>query len=536
MQGWKTPQLAVHLHCRSAMAQMFTREPLAEPTKEIRLLRLEPHNSNDDEIRCNLFIRRFEPRWIHIGKGEVGFDYNAISYSWGEKTESHYIRIHSKRLPVTKNCHYALLQARKHHSWLKEPLWIDAICINQDDQEEKSKQVYMMADIYACASNTLISLGAHEQDSKYFCRSHAPSRAEAMARSRGSLPRIDEERLRRAALAFFKRSYWTRAWVIQELAFSRNEVCMCGEDILGLLSVENFINSHCSDLVEQHEKHLSSIMKLLNQRQSITEKTWTSLQTMLSDFRSWVCSDPRDRVFSLIGMQPPAKRLRPDYSLSRYALAKRVLSLSVYNPRTDAHDPNAAYNPLTSLYNPLTDMYNEKMLYHCGSVLTALHVDLNEPGVLQLCKERLQANNFAAMWTIESSAKSKDFAQATLFTKRFCNLRRDNSGRLIAYAPGERELSVGAYNENHDLSKFAEPLFCRKTKIGWISKEARAGDLLAILGPHQEADETVDCPGHVFLVLRRNEAHPMTTSRIRLEIVGIAILAKGEASYNHRAQ
>jgi len=41
-------------------------------------------------------------------------------------------------------------------------LWIDAICINQGDPEEKNQQLNIMVDIYAEAEETLIWMGFND--------------------------------------------------------------------------------------------------------------------------------------------------------------------------------------------------------------------------------------------------------------------------------------------------------------------------------------------------------------------------------------
>lgn len=189
----------------------FRHIPLVEPSKEIRLLSVEPGSSDDDEIRCSLSVRRFDPRWIKtIATGDAGFEYNAISYTWGEQHRSHRIWIDSKWLLVTHNCRYALWQARMHQNLYGPCIWIDAICIDQDNDEEKSQQVAMMSSIYACALHTLISLGKHKDDSEYLFEQLAdpaltPFRPTGSTSVQRASADGETERLFEATAAFYTR-------------------------------------------------------------------------------------------------------------------------------------------------------------------------------------------------------------------------------------------------------------------------------------------------------------------------------------------
>ncbi|KAE9371929.1 heterokaryon incompatibility, partial [Stipitochalara longipes BDJ] len=82
----------------------------------------------------------------------------ALSYVWGDPTKSHEISIDGKRLAITKNLYLAL---RSMQSSITGTLhvWADAICINQEDDTEKSIQIQVMREIYYSASEVRIWLG-----------------------------------------------------------------------------------------------------------------------------------------------------------------------------------------------------------------------------------------------------------------------------------------------------------------------------------------------------------------------------------------
>lgn len=83
--------------------------------------------------------------------------YRALSYTWGDPSNCQDIQINGHKFPVTVNLYYALRNLRSETS--HEHLWIDAICINQKDDKERSEQVLRMRDIYSQAQCVIVWLG-----------------------------------------------------------------------------------------------------------------------------------------------------------------------------------------------------------------------------------------------------------------------------------------------------------------------------------------------------------------------------------------
>jgi hypothetical protein len=113
-----------------------------------------PHEDEHSEVRCQLSD-------YPLGRsGDGAHLYEALSYVWGEPNTSLSVSIDGRRLHVTANLHAALQNVR--NSLLERILWIDAICINQRDDEEKGQQIGYMAEIYSKASRVIIWLGGPE--------------------------------------------------------------------------------------------------------------------------------------------------------------------------------------------------------------------------------------------------------------------------------------------------------------------------------------------------------------------------------------
>ena len=124
------------------------RDELGNVVPYIRLLRLLPPKdpSNPDEtIRCVL-----SPAWLN----DVNTSYTAISYMWGRRDADQVIELDKASFSVTENLWTCLRKFRNHRD--DNNFWVDAICINQEDSDERSSQVSQMGTIYAKAQEVVI--------------------------------------------------------------------------------------------------------------------------------------------------------------------------------------------------------------------------------------------------------------------------------------------------------------------------------------------------------------------------------------------
>ncbi|KAF8850066.1 HET-domain-containing protein, partial [Acephala macrosclerotiorum] len=122
--------------------------PLDKATKQIRLLVLSPSLHPDDErIQCQICIEsNFEA---------VSFE--ALSYMWGDPdTAGNKVWLNNTLVDVRVNLYNALSYLRTN---LERVLWIDALCINQDDVKERNHQVSFMGLVYEKATRVLVWLG-----------------------------------------------------------------------------------------------------------------------------------------------------------------------------------------------------------------------------------------------------------------------------------------------------------------------------------------------------------------------------------------
>ncbi|KAF2140508.1 uncharacterized protein K452DRAFT_200416, partial [Aplosporella prunicola CBS 121167] len=85
--------------------------------------------------------------------------YKALSYVWGSAKVLRPISLDGREYFVTANLAYALRRLRQRHSPRPVTLWIDALCINQSDNTERSCQVSLMRDIYMGAEEAYVYIG-----------------------------------------------------------------------------------------------------------------------------------------------------------------------------------------------------------------------------------------------------------------------------------------------------------------------------------------------------------------------------------------
>ncbi|PMD30476.1 hypothetical protein L207DRAFT_443831, partial [Hyaloscypha variabilis F] len=165
-------QLIVHnAKQRTAWAEPFVYDPVIEDD-EIRLVEIHQGQRNS-QLKCTIVHAQLHKCRSGDGR-QVPYDntYEALSYTWGDPAvlssiicyyrqrrgaQERTSALH-KKLYVTANC----LSALKRLMLSDRPrrVWVDAICINQHDMEERNAQVRMMARIYRTASRTVVYLGS----------------------------------------------------------------------------------------------------------------------------------------------------------------------------------------------------------------------------------------------------------------------------------------------------------------------------------------------------------------------------------------
>jgi hypothetical protein len=163
----------------------------------IRLLRLLPSEREEDRICCELFDYEL------LRPGRTTPPYEALSYVWGDEENPEFISLDGKSFSVTLSLYGALLNLRD--TGVLRTIWVDAICINQQDNEEKGIQIQAMASVYAMASKVVVWLGKAESES---------DRAlEALQRAASYANVLNSRDVHFAVMDMLDRRWFRRIWV-----------------------------------------------------------------------------------------------------------------------------------------------------------------------------------------------------------------------------------------------------------------------------------------------------------------------------------
>jgi hypothetical protein len=324
----------------------------------IRLVQIQSANSAEGQLQ------------LVISKHEMASapSYHSISYTWGPPEEDttpytaddrRAILLNGSTFYVLPNLHDALvrLQGEDEVSYI----WVDAICINQEDTREREIQVAIMNQIYSKAKLVIIWVGNSAEDSEKVIElvqlvaglGLETRRRFLEERQIGQLHVRDDDRYQQLGLPpltienwggfikFFQRRWFNRAWVIQELALSQEAVLVWGEHAIpwvivvqcssvlsttrlarGLVELQNpevrekpyaqigtaseaiiLAYAICHGLTELYDqgKFITEIMVMLSGK-PLEASVSGCLLILLLRFRPFFATDARDKVFSLLGL------------------------------------------------------------------------------------------------------------------------------------------------------------------------------------------------------------------------------------------
>lgn len=300
----------------------YTYENLSKSQPEIRLVMLAPGKDRNAPVLCNLVKTDWKKR----------LKFEALSYTWGDENETRNITINGRHFQVTVNLFTALLHLR--FPSVHRTLWIDAVCINQHDDKEKSDQLSFIREIYAGATSVLVWLGLSDADidttMAYFAESDRAggiSKKQANDESqRYYIPRNEHERAKflPGLEKLLKRSWFTRVWVVQELLVARRAPMVgCGDVWVSwenfkqaswVVGIHGAFNTHY--LPNTHDPLLIEFGFLcLAIEKKGREEDFERIIVATSDRE---CKDPRDRIFAILGLasRQIQRSISPDYELS----------------------------------------------------------------------------------------------------------------------------------------------------------------------------------------------------------------------------
>jgi hypothetical protein len=224
--------------------------------------------------------------------------YECLSYVWGDETDRRTVVCDRRRLvlSVTASCESALRRLR--YRTKPRLLWVDAICIDQKNIDERSKQVQRMGKIYQKASQVVIDLGLESVDSSYAI--------DCLQTMKGTTQYEHETHLRASAAIdeLYSRPWFSRGWVLQEVFMSQKAVVLYGDT---MIPWETFKPLRMGRIpwpreppppIRQYPQHPPYVLSIGNQR-SHKYNTPAQLLSLLIQSRHCSTTDPRDKIFAI---------------------------------------------------------------------------------------------------------------------------------------------------------------------------------------------------------------------------------------------
>ena len=297
--------------------------PLPNPSTDIRILKLR-EGEPKTPLHCTLTTRPLKST-LHPG-------YEALSYYWGdgEPTEEIILNTKVKDFPDSFMVRPNLASALKHLRYRDRPryLWIDAICINQDDNRERDVQVALMDGVYSGANEVCIWLG-DVGDNSGLALSFISRLVDLDEFDR--LVADSRTPVEWAALAdLMKREWFSRRWVVQEIALAKAARLYCGDssadwsDFAVAVSLFEAAQKHID--FNRHPYYLGEISNIGASRLvdatsnlfrraksgEIQEKLLT-LEALVFNLSAFKTSRPHDTVYAILALAKGIRSVAKPY-------------------------------------------------------------------------------------------------------------------------------------------------------------------------------------------------------------------------------
>ena len=296
----------------------------------LRLLKLHPANPTQLEIDCTLVESRLIDPYSTQPEGQEIVNYEAVSWCWGPQVFSSILRIHKNsrvyEYPIVPNLESALRAMR--YSDRDRILWIDALCIDQANMVERNEQVPKMNQVYGQAERVCIWIGESYENS---------DQALEFIRSKVlSLWEFDKlcENLKEASnwaalINIMKRPWFSRRWVVQEIALAKQATLYCGSksidwkdfaDAVSLFVEVESATHRLSEVMRRDQTYnhvpeffgnvpalgaallVNATSNLFRHSNSGPQKPLLGLEHLVSTYSAFRATQPRDTIYALLAI------------------------------------------------------------------------------------------------------------------------------------------------------------------------------------------------------------------------------------------
>ncbi|KAF4474320.1 Heterokaryon incompatibility protein 6, OR allele [Colletotrichum fructicola Nara gc5] len=336
---------AGRLRIEPPLASYFTYTPFDLDRAYFRLLILHKGRKHD-KISCSVFQaclpnRQSQEEKEIIQNVETILPYGALSYCWGDDRLRNMITVDGKALFITDSLLDALQNLRRTEE--DRILWVDAICIDQSNVEERGHQVGWMGELYRRAEEVLCWLGDTEHNVSHLLALLEDFRTQVPRVAWTKWP-ITDDRWRQVwkdvsanqsqhdypsqLKCLMAKEWFSRVWILQEVANARKAAIGCSE---GWISAKAFaIAPTLLDVRPSNQcQAVIDIMPGPTRRQ-FGRAQKTNICSLLWAFRESQASDPRDRLYALLGLASDLRgkegSIVADYTKAEEAVTEDILS------------------------------------------------------------------------------------------------------------------------------------------------------------------------------------------------------------------
>ncbi|KAB8298038.1 hypothetical protein EYC80_001810 [Monilinia laxa] len=418
-------------------SKSFKHRTLDLQKTQIRLFRLLPGKS-DRYLKGTIAIHDFDSPDCP--------GYKAVSYTWGPTHPTRDIDIDGKIFTIRENLWHFLnsipnskipwYDSSKGWEQVKEGwLWIDQICIDQSAVEERNHQVNLMAKIYTKASSVLLWLGPEADGSN--------EAMEAIKTGSDSIIQCEKQ-----VKSLFRRNYWSRLWILQEILIGKNILVLCGSKSVswrGLVTLFLPPRYESGDKPWKPSISIDSVALSL-----ILEKTSPSngnqrLSYMLDTFAGLQCEDSRDKVYGLLSLVRSSGTIPVDYSKS----PKVVL--------------------FTAIETIIEDESFMAIESHCNTGMRLrdrmMMEDINDQAIRNFIEKKVNIIRADTDGVVEGNIKKDDIIQGNPDGAMEENIKKDNKKAAAKFNLAEQWTNLCA----HDITGQYYFLDSRITQMIWKS-------------------------------------------------------------------
>lgn len=244
--------------------------------------------------------------------------YTALSYCWGDMGSNRPITVNNQSIDITGNLWEALNLIWKYHN-LSEYYWIDALCLDQTNIEERNHQVHQMWRIYSDAEQVFACAGPEDKSTATAYYAMQFAMANCGSSGMHGYCKCSDRELRDARLeiyTLFNRAYFYRTWIMSEFLHASRLQLICGR-----FRADNAALEHANASLDNFG-FAPQANFLLNLRRTETEGFGPGvINRLITQFCTHSeCSQPQDKIFAMLGHSSIRQLdagilLKPDYSL-----------------------------------------------------------------------------------------------------------------------------------------------------------------------------------------------------------------------------